>query len=261
MAVRCGQANGFGILNNGGYGLAVHQGCHQHEGAFFNFDPPHRSHGGVTVEINDQDRIARAQFGKVTGLAVGHAGIGMHRSGIDPERPGGHVRVGNTFGVNQKKRAAAVSHQHPLPGFHGAAGVHTDPVAHAHRFDGLNLGRLQLDQLDIGCQDGKGFFKLSRISNIYQNMLYALFQNAEGGLGFRQTADFGDDIRALGDQVLQRNDGPVMALQDHALLPAQPYDFGFVNPAFNLIHHHVPAGNDVAVFANGLNPAQGFCLL
>ena len=112
-AVRTREPDGFRVLEEDGAGfgpaLALHPGFDQEHGPHLDLDPAQGRHAGFAVRAHDEHFLPGAQFAQIGGLVVGQAGVGVHGSGIDPERPRGHVFVVFGFGVHQKGKGAGES--------------------------------------------------------------------------------------------------------------------------------------------------------
>jgi hypothetical protein len=65
--------------------------------------------------IDHQDFVPGRQFPQVPGLVARHPDIGVHRPGVDPEGPGGDVRIFQGFGMHQEQAPEELPTSIPSP--------------------------------------------------------------------------------------------------------------------------------------------------
>jgi len=66
--------------------------------------------------VDDQDLVSGREFPQVPGLIPGDPDIGVDGPGIDPEGPGGDVRVLQGFGMHQEEAPEELPTSIPSPG-------------------------------------------------------------------------------------------------------------------------------------------------
>ena len=103
LAVRTGEADSFGVLQNGSNLPPTGLSVDQHQGAAFHLNPAHHRGTGAPLVINHQDFVPGRKFPQIPGFIPGNPDIGVYGAGVDPEGAGGDVRVFQGFGVNQEE--------------------------------------------------------------------------------------------------------------------------------------------------------------
>ena len=150
-----------------------------------------------------------AEVREVRGLPVREEDVRMDCAGIDPERSRGDVRVLQRLCVDEEHGRRGVAHQHALAVAEHRAGVHADPVAHAHRIDLRDFERDEADFSGRRLHERCNGFDYRRAVCFQEDAVRSLFEHVERHLRILLVLHFRDDLVGLGHEVLERDDRPV----------------------------------------------------
>jgi hypothetical protein len=124
----------------------------------------------------------------------------------------------NGLGVDEEEPAAHRADQHPLVVLHQRAGVDADAVGAADLLDRRHRGVCQFQRLAVGGVAGlDGRADLVGVVRVQQHGVGPELQRLERRPGLLGGLDARDEVRLLadaGDEVLQRDDRPVLADDD-----------------------------------------------
>ena len=181
----------------------------------------------------------------------------MNGTCVDPEWPGGDIRIVDGFGMHQKECGGGVADEDAFADIHLRAGIEAGAVAHSELPDGGYGGGNKRNSLCYAVNYVGGFFDVVYVGGVEDDAINAFFENFGHKLCVPAGLDLDHNIfAAAGDEVLDWDNGPVEHTEDDGFLLRDGGGLVLVGLVGDVDEFNIFAGDDVAVFFDGFYFAE-----